>query len=687
MERSAAQLEYLGSASLQPPSLTTSLLYASAFLYILSLYFKYPVAAPHLFIWDAVVYIIPQRLLLHRAQRQELATTGMLAQTHAAKKEALSGMLGMSGASLLSKLPAGASEGVGIMRRASTSLFSRPQLDSDAPAGLGNWDTSCYQNSVLQGLASLHSLNAYLKSLSSDEESTSASLLATVNNLNDPANNGRQLWTPAKLKNMSSWQQQDAQEYYSKILDSIDKEAIKAFASSRASAAKAGLETLAEDDAEATTQKDSKDTVKAGKSPLDGLFAQKVTCTRCGYSEGLSMIPFNCLTLPLPVGSNTTTIQDCLDEYTKLEEITDVECTKCTLLHAQDQLKKMLPADPGYQCTDAEAKPSADSRVLQLPPELRAQAFKRLAAVQKALEEDDFTDQTLSGACQIGKKARVSSTKTRQAVVARSPQCLVVHVNRSVFDETTFVQRKNYARVEYPRFLDLAPWMLDEDGMAEEEQAVEGMHFRLKAVVTHYGRHENGHYIAYRQHPVRRKGGDSDDGEESVDLEDALPTTKSDPWYRLSDEDVSPVEEADALSQGGVFMLFYEREHVSEVPSPEDVTTEPADVQTAEAAGLEPELLTTTTSGPVEELDGLDAADLPMDTVSTPDDDLPDTSVSIPPSEPKTSEDGRPPQEEITDSDELRTTSSGGLVRMRTARIPVMENEFAGNAFRAVAAT
>jgi ubiquitin carboxyl-terminal hydrolase 1 len=57
-------------------------------------------------------------------------------------------------------------------------------------------------------------------------------------------------------------------------------------------------------------------------------------------------------------------------------------------------------------------------------------------------------------------------------------------------------------------------------------------------VVTHYGRHENGHYICYKKHP----------GFES----------QKEQWWRLSDDDVTKVTEEAVLSQGGAFMLFYD---------------------------------------------------------------------------------------------------------------------------------
>lgn len=555
----------------QDRSVATTIAIGIGLLYLLHqslVYFDYPILPPQELLWNAIVYILPKQLLLDRARRRELQANDMLSQTHAAKSDALRRMLGIGGNALLQKLPA-----EGIMRRASSfgARLKPTPIGSDAPAGLGNWDNSCYQNSVLQGLASLDSLKDYLRQGGEDgidQDSTTENLWETISKLNNSSNNGKHLWTPAKLKSMSSWQQQDAQEYFSKIMDELDKDSAKVV---KAQSVKPGLEVLVGNDEamEGTTSSadaanDYQSRSSRQPNPLDGLLAQRVTCTRCGYSEGLSMIPFNCLTVPLGP-EHAYNLTECLDDYTKLEEIPEVECSKCTLLRAEKQLENMLPSPP-TTCIAGSGLP-IDSKPLALPPELRAQAFQRLSAIKNALDRDDFADKTLNETCSIPKKARVSSTKTRQAVVGRAPKSLVVHVNRSVFDEMTGVQRKNYAAVRFPAVLDLRPWIVNTQEDNTDETTI---NYRIKAVVTHYGRHENGHYICYRQHPVRLPRIE----EEAVEVDEPEPED-DDPsigspvevveeaklrWWRLSDEDVSPVSEDEVLAQNGVFMLFYERD-------------------------------------------------------------------------------------------------------------------------------
>jgi len=588
-----------------PPTTITSILSSLLILYLVVRYFNPSLWSSTFgsalnFALDALTFLIPARLLLSRAQLKETHDNSSM---HVMKQEALRGMLGLGGSAIMSKLPAGI--GVTVQKASLGALSLQRDVDkakalSDLPPGLGNWDNSCYQNAVLQGLASLQSFPTYLQDLQNsklptlleakEQESTASSLLETLRRLNEPSNNGRVIWTPRKLKSMTSWSQQDAQEYFAKIEEEVEREATK-LATHEAGdglGKRAGLGEVVElaDDTESISPVSDRDCIKdtkpiAIKSPLDGLLAQQVACTTCGFSEGLSLIPFNCLTLPLPAGSSSTDLEHCLDEHTKMEEISGVECGKCTLVQAKARLEAMLPAESTIHAeADSESgistgcsEPNGNmEKLLQLPPALRAQAFERLAAINTALDQDDYADKTLTDLCDINKKARVSTTKTRQALLARLPGVLVVHFNRSVFDESTGALRKNYAGVDFPTILDMRRqgWVRRDFEGSAWAQGLEK--YSLKAVVTHYGRHENGHYICYRRYPradskstaTRAGSFDTTSEDGSEDSQHDEPPETDETWYRLSDEDVCAVEEEVVLAQGGVFMLFYEREAIPE---------------------------------------------------------------------------------------------------------------------------
>lgn len=510
-------------------------------------------------IWNWFVYLTPAKLLDLLDKDWHASTAAVESQssarTHAAKSEAMRRIVGLDKPGGIMGTVAQASR-----RRLSSlsGISMMVQGQEERPPGLGNWDNSCYQNSVLQGLASLDSFSNYLEGPVIEEDAAAEnqemkmadSLRELITKLKDPSNNGKRIWTPAALKSMSSWQQQDAQEYFSKVLDEIDKEVESAASRIKKLQGLTVVDRKEPEVMKVTVPDTDMTTVSTIKNPLEGLLAQRVGCTRCGYSEGLSLIPFNCLTVPLGK-SWKYEIGQCLDEYTKLEPIEGVQCGKCTLLRTQRLLTMLVENNPDVESVGYKS------------------AIERLRTVEEALEDDDYEDKTLTNKCKIPPKNRMTTTKSRQAVVARPPQSLVVHINRSMFDETTGELKKNYAEVKFQNRLDLGPWCLGSNGKTSDTTVEEwlldpaesmiasrsspsrihGPVYELRAVVTHYGRHENGHYIAYRKHPLPASSDDqSYMGKES----------RKEQWWRLSDDDVSQVSEDNVLNQGGVFMLFYD---------------------------------------------------------------------------------------------------------------------------------
>ncbi|KAK7414697.1 ubiquitin-specific protease ubp1 [Neonectria punicea] len=586
-------------------------------------------------LWDALVHVLPGSFLnaLDDWINPSLAPRPMLhpgQSGHAAKSETMKRILGLdrSGGMMASVFQA-RSRALSM-----TGSVLGLKIDSDRPAGLGNRDNSCYQNSILQGLASLKPLPEYLSaylqaSEGEDGDRDVAQTLRTlIADLNDGSNNGRTLWTPSLLKSMSTWTQQDAQEYFSKILDDIDKSVANAMKSMQQQYP--GLQAnIAKDDTAASQHSDDSgyqslssskgSDTKLPRNPLEGLLAQRVACVQCGHSDGLSMIPFTCLTLSLGLNKNQHDLYERLDAYSKVESIENVECAKCTLLKAQRLLSKLVER----------------LRESSMPEEQLAEPLRRLEAVELALEEDEFDEKTLTEKCKISQQSKVSSTKTKQIVVARPPQSLAIHMNRSVFDPTTFNMMKNSAPVDFPMTLDLGPWCLGSAGTTTaaisdsdtEEQwqsdpresmiagdmspsKLTGPIYELRAVVTHYGRHENGHYICYRKYPrhapppslVDDNKGSAEPGEQ-----DDATTTQSDArkaelskeesgevemdWWRLSDHNVSVVNEETVLSLSpGVFMLFYDCVDPNTVLTAEDAPMQDAHEEadtTAQGYGTE----------------------------------------------------------------------------------------------------
>ncbi|KAI8714531.1 USP domain-containing protein [Fusarium sp. LHS14.1] len=584
--------------------------------------------------WDALVAIVPERLLdvfdTPNTSTSNSTSKSMLhddKSAHAAKSERLRRVMGLDSSR-------GMMASVFQVRNRALSMTGGVlglKLDGDHPPGLGNMDNSCYQNSILQGLSALKPLPDYLSACleASDNEDIDRDVAQTlrtlINDLNDVSNYGRTLWTPGVLKSMSTWTQQDAQEYFSKILDDVDKSVAKAL--KIAQPRNPGLAAKVEkDDTAASEHSDdsgyqslsSSGTLdnKLPRNPLEGLLAQRVACIQCGHSDGLSMIPFTCLTLSLGLDKNRHDLYERLDAYSKVEAIENVECAKCTLLKAQRLLSTLVERLREAGKTDEQL----------------AEPMRRLEAVELALEEDDFEEKTLTEKCKISQQSKVSTTKTKQIVVARPPQSLAIHMQRSVFDPSTFNMMKNSAPVNYPMTLDLGPWCLgstgepiptsDPDATVEDgekwtsdprksmiagdlgESRLTGPIYELRAVVTHYGRHENGHYICYRKYPRHSpptKAVDEASSEPGDQVEEV--STKVQPkeggepemdWWRLSDHNVSMVSEETVLSLSpGVFMLFYD------CVDPTMVLTE--DVKMQDAGEVTNEVTVAVTDTPTEQ--------------------------------------------------------------------------------------
>lgn len=528
-------------------------------------------------LWDAFVYIIPSRIVAALDAESKDPSSARVSPAYSnlyEKGQAMRRIIGFDKGSLDSILPRA--------RRLSSIGPSWLGGKDLIPPGLGNWDNSCYQNSVIQGLASLRSFANYLdrnihKLDARGRLSTHHALQDILERLNDPGSHGQRLWIPSELKSMSSWQQQDAQEYFSKIADQLDVEVREA---SKMLTTNLGLKTVNQrENFLGVSKNDDENLVEGGieqpdimHNPLEGLLAQRVGCIRCGWTEGLSLIPFNCLTVSLGRGKEYD-IRDCLDDYMALETIEGVECAKCTLLRTKDQLHRLL------EQIEEDDNIVKGPQAATVTSTLKSSAETRLQAVQEALDEEDFTEKVLSKKCHIPSKNRVSVTKSRQAVIARTPKSLVIHVNRSVFDEMTGTLRKNSAAVRFPASIDLGEWCLGTRDVGKEDSVetwntnpqnsmlpkageVAPRNYELRAVLTHYGRHENGHYICYRKFSTQNFPGGV-----SEDVDDEKKVTHR--WFRLSDEDVHMASEREVFDQGGVFMLFYECVDETQITSEE----------------------------------------------------------------------------------------------------------------------
>jgi len=433
------------------------------------------------------------------------------------------------------------------------------------PPGLVNHANSCFQNSVSQALASLPPLAEYLRqiTLCATPENDNTPIFALhgfINDLLDSSNQGSTLSIPPSLK-MNDYDQQDAQEFLMKLTDAMEKD-IKGL--NARLLAHENIDTLLAADRKETEtflqSRASEQTVipDLGRHPLQGHLAQRVGCMHCGASDGLTMTPFNLMTFSLG-NALSYSLETCFDEHTSLELIEGVQCGKCTVNCAKTQAQEELWA------VQVPLDDAADE-------EARKMLVKRIEALDDALADNNIDETTLTK-FGIDPKRQVESDKSKQVMISLPPKCLIVHINRSIFNEQSYNIEKNYAEVTVPLVLDIGRWCLDttlpiemspERSLLHEAGEGPAAHpqtlYNLCAVIVHQGRHENGHYITYRRILPERSDNDGAGAENSLTQgDDAAIIDAGFTWWELSDWKVRRVSENVMYETGEVYMAFYTR--------------------------------------------------------------------------------------------------------------------------------
>ncbi|KAF8646090.1 hypothetical protein AX16_007390 [Volvariella volvacea WC 439] len=446
----------------------------------------------------------------------------------------------------------------------------------------------CFMNSTLQALASLSYLQPHIDVIHDKAERWDVptpvidALQDLFHRLNSPRRSNssiepreiiRALRQSENRANqlLSSREHQDAQELFQLLSESIKNETIAVDKESHKDRGLGGFALSSEP------------TRETGKSVFDGLTANRRSCVECGYTEAVMHFAFDNWQLAVPRMVSSVPLEACLEEYTRLETLYDSICRKCSLVATQRHLlgniavlDAELKSREGH--TSSKKRKSKENSL----HELRRQE----ARVRSALDEGRIED-SLEGV-EIQKIVRVS---TKQAMIARPPQVLALHINRSVYG--TYAAKNNIF-VHFPEVLDLTPYTTSGNLSTNPKQSISApptpltrsatptpstytyhrTYYRLSAVVCHYGQHSFGHYICFRRKP--RKGGrewtpprlvdpltymhDDGVGPPQYIWEGEEPAPSGTGWLRISDENVRECGIQNVLQEGSsAFMLYYER--------------------------------------------------------------------------------------------------------------------------------
>ncbi|ORX67480.1 cysteine proteinase [Linderina pennispora] len=258
--------------------------------------------------------------------------------------------------------------------------------------GLVNTGNSCFFNSVLQALASAEYLQNYLAAILERMDEVNdrcerplvsmpltEALWETLTDLNTVVNRDSAFQPYAVMaalgtRGLNDREQQDAQEAFQLISTAMSEEQ-RVFASLRVPslfnldlvhmlaqtdrakshvlAVPRGLESvgtkgLARVRAIPETGQPGGLPAEGGQSltlgrrdvlqnPFTGLMASRLTCAQCGYTEAVRHFAFDNVSLTLPLLASCT-LDQALRDYISIEELSGVQCRKCTLHRTLQEL-------------------------------------------------------------------------------------------------------------------------------------------------------------------------------------------------------------------------------------------------------------------------------------------------------------------------------------------------------------
>ena len=205
-----------------------------------------------------------------------------------------------------------------------------------------------------------------------------------------------------RSKLFSSREHQDAQELFQLVSECVKNESL---AVDKEGQRDRGLGSLAR------LKNDAAD-IEVGTSVFDGLTANRRSCVECGYTEAVMHFSFDNWQLSLPRGQ-ITTLQDCLQDYIRLEMLTDCICRKCSMRATLDRLSQ--DANRLQSAVEADENASQSRKK-------RAKEAKRLVDRMKKAIEEGRIEEDIKG---VKIEKVFSRASTKQAMVARVSTIIV----------------------------------------------------------------------------------------------------------------------------------------------------------------------------------------------------------------------------------------------------------------------
>ncbi|OUM60763.1 hypothetical protein PIROE2DRAFT_13400 [Piromyces sp. E2] len=433
---------------------------------------------------------------------------------------------------------------------------------------------TCFMNSILQSLSSLPSFliylqyEQYIKSLlteKEDDNSISKSLVDVTAKLNN-TKGGIRSFRPSNFHNsltrgasrrLTYYDQQDANELYSLLSSELTSEEEGLLNNKKttslfdASFLKSVMNKTNDISFEnkgnvvynGNLINNNKKQLKNRNSPFTGLIASKITCSICNHTQ-------------------TCTVESLLKSYIAPEIITDKVCEYCSLIATikgtEDEMEKikekinvrkeLLELKKERSKLHKEEKEKEKEKSEQAPeendkkPSKSKKSHKKksksntssIKEIEESLKEEQERLENLQKSFIDFKKnvgeipldkieypkeihpvRMVSSSTTKQVLIAKPPKILALHFQRSIHISYSYNMRNN-SPIKYPEYLNIRPWCTNTNKdnneyfststnlMSPNDPKYYDSFYRIQSAVYHFGSHDYGHFIAYRR--VRRGG-------------------------------------------------------------------------------------------------------------------------------------------------------------------------------------
>ncbi|KAJ3408497.1 hypothetical protein HDV05_004956 [Chytridiales sp. JEL 0842] len=217
------------------------------------------------------------------------------------------------------------------------------------------------------------------------------------------------------------------------------------------------------------------------RNPLTGLVANTMSCVQCGYTSAVRHDTFDNISLPVPTVPQVT-VEGLLQSYVTPEPIHEYICDKCSLVGTLRKLEqdierrkrdidvlKVHRKKLGAKSNSAGGASEGKKKVLlkELNGVTLDDVDKQLRLLLAGLVQMEKDRVYVAESVKFNVEAKlpetvkkvkvVSPLSKKQILIASSPQCLCLHMQRSVYTPTGHVL-KNNCRVLFDEYLDIGPF-------------------------------------------------------------------------------------------------------------------------------------------------------------------------------------------------------------------------------------